>query len=211
MPSLETLLLFVVASFSLLVSPGPNMALVVSQGMANGSRGGVAVAFGIVIADLVLTVLITAGVAAILAAWSPLFDVLRFAGAAYLIRLAFISWRKRRTEALPSATLQSTWSIVRMSVITSLFNPKALLFFLVFLPQFVEPARGGLASQLFALGLVLTTLAFAFHATLGILSAKVRDWAGGKGASIVWLDRMQALVYFAIAVRLLALTRPRII
>lgn len=184
------------------------MALVVSQGLANGSRGGLAVASGIVVADLVLTGLVAAGVAAVLAAWPPFFDLLRYIGAAYLVWLAINSLRQRRTDGLPSTQTQSMTSIVRLSVITSLFNPKALLFFLLFLPQFVEPARGSVPFQLIVLGTVLTILAFIFHATLGTMSAMARNWADGQGPGIKWLARMQAAVFLGIALRLLVIEKP---
>src|SRR5690348_11502008 len=146
MPDSGTLLWFVAATFGLLLSPGPNMALVVSQGLAHGSRGGVAVAAGIALADLVLTVCVAAGVAALFAAWPPSFDLLRYTGAGYLGWLALRSLRRRHGRRAAGARMQGTASIVRLSVATSLLNPKALLFFLVFLPQFVEARQGHVAS-----------------------------------------------------------------
>jgi len=204
-PSPQTLLLFAAACLGLLVSPGPNMALVVSQGLAYGPRGGVAVAAGIVIADLVLTCLVVAGVAAMLAAWPESLDVLRFAGAAYLMWLARKSLRRRHGVDLPAAEPRTTGAIVRLSVFTSLLNPKALLFFMVFLPQFVEPARGGVTAQLAVLGVVLATIAFVFHALLGVASARARHWAMGQGTRVKWLDRLQAFVFLGLAFRLLLL------
>ncbi|MGY4516262.1 LysE family translocator [Lysobacter sp. HA18] len=204
-PSAQTLLLFVAACSGLLVSPGPNMALVVSQGLAYGPRGGVAVAAGIMIADLVLTTLVVAGVAAMLAAWPPSLDMLRFAGVAYLVWLALKSLRRRRESDLPISEPRSTRAIVQLSVLTSLLNPKALLFFMVFLPQFVEPQRGGVAMQLALLGAVLATIAFVFHALLGVASARARGWAEGQGNRVKWVDRLQAVVFLGIALRLLLL------
>ena len=125
MPSLQTLLLFVVATSGLLLSPGPNMALVVSQGLAYGARGGIAVALGIAIADLVLTLFVVVGVAALLAAWPAAIDGLRYLGAAYLLRLAWLALRRRHAGALPDAAARSTRAIVEVAVLTSLLNPKA--------------------------------------------------------------------------------------
>lgn len=207
-PQAATLLVFAGAVSALLLSPGPNMALVVSQGAAHGVRGGVAVAAGIALADLVLTVLVAAGVAALFSAWPSSFDVLRYAGAAYLAWLAVQALRRRRSAAVAVAPPRSTASIVRLSLATSLLNPKALLFFAVFLPQFVDAARGHVAAQLLFLGAVLTALAFAFHAALGIASAGARRWAGERLAGAAWIDRLQAAVFLGIALRLLFLSRP---
>lgn len=202
-PSAQTLLLFVAACLGLLISPWPNMALVVSQGLAYGPRGGVAVAAGIMIADLVLTLLVVAGVAAMLAAWPPSLDMLRFAGAAYLLWLAMKSLRRPHGSDLPTAEPRSTRAIVQLSIVTSLFNPKALLFFLVFLPQFVEPQCGAVGMQLALLGTVLATIAFVFHALLGVASAEARGWAAGRGTRVKWVDRLQALLFLGLALRLL--------
>ena len=204
-PSVQTWLLFVAASCGLLLAPGPNMALVVSQGLSYGPRGGLAVAAGIFIADLVLTASVVAGVAAALVTWPASLDVLRFAGATYLMWLARKSLRSRHSDGLPIVEPRSTRAIVQLSVVTSLLNPKALLFFLVFLPQFVEPERGQVPGQLAMLGVALTTIAFVFHAALGVLSAKARAWAGGQGAKVKWLDRLQAFVFLGLAFRLLLL------
>jgi threonine/homoserine/homoserine lactone efflux protein len=208
LPDPGTLALFVAATFGLLLSPGPNMALVVSQGLAHGPRGGVAGASGIALADLVLTMLVAAGVAALFAAWAPSFDLLRYAGAAYVAWLAFGSLRRRRDGSWPRAQAQRTAAIVRLAMLTSLLNPKALLFFLVFLPQFVEVRNGHVATQLLFLGIVLTAIAFAFHAGLGIASAKARAWAGSGIAAVAWMDRLQAAVFLGIAIRLVFLSRP---
>lgn len=206
MPDPGTLLLFVAAAFGLLLSPGPNMALVVSQGLAHGPRGGVAVACGIAVADMVLTVIVAAGVAALFAAWPPSFDVLRYTGAGYLAWLAIRSLRRGKRGRAPGAREQGTASIVRLSVATSLLNPKALLFFMVFLPQFVEARKGHVALQLLVLGFVLTAIAFVFHAGLGIASARARDWTSGRAAGVAWVDRLQAAVFLGIAIRLVFLS-----
>lgn len=205
MPDPATLLLFVAATFGLLLAPGPNMALVVSQGLAHGPRGGVAAASGIALADLVLTVCVAAGLAALFAAWPPSFDLLRYTGAAYLAWLAIQSLRRRRASAAADARKQDIASIVRLSVATSLLNPKALLFFMVFLPQFVEARKGHVATQFLVLGFVLTVIAFAFHACLGIASARARAWASGRAAGVAWVDRLQAAVFLGIAARLVFL------
>jgi threonine/homoserine/homoserine lactone efflux protein len=201
-------MLFCAASLGLFLSPGPNMALVVSQALVHGPRGGVAVASGIVIADLLLTVLVASGVAALVATWPPSFDVLRYAGAGYLVWLALKSLRRRQVGDQVTGATRSTASIIKLSVVTSLLNPKALLFFLVFLPQFVEPARGHVGLQLLGLGVVLAATAFVFHAALGVMSAQTRAWASGRWAGVVWLDRLQAAVFFGIALRLVLLIRP---
>jgi threonine/homoserine/homoserine lactone efflux protein len=90
----------------------------------------------------------------------------------------------------------------------SLLNPKALLFFLVFLPQFVDPGRGSVTAQLLVLGLMLSAIAFLFHASLGVFSGRAVSLLHGQGRSARWLDRLQASVLLGLAIRLLFLERP---
>lgn len=207
MPSLPTLLLFVVAVLGLMVSPGPNMALIVSNSLALGARGGIVSAAGIFVADLIMTMLVCAGIATVVATWPPAFDVLRYLGALYLAWLAMQALRRRTPALERQRATASLRQAFHGATLVSLLNPKAMLFFLVFLPQFVDPRRGAVTLQLLVLGLALSTIAFVFHALLGLFSAKVASVFLSLGRSVQWLDRLQAGLLFGLAVRLLFLER----
>lgn len=208
MPAASTLLLFSIAVLGLLLSPGPNMAMVVSQSLPHGARSGIASAAGIFVADLLMTLLVCAGIAAAAAAWPLFFDVLRWAGAAYLVRLAWSALRRRGHDAGGGAPLTSPRQAFRGAILVSLLNPKALLFFLVFLPQFVDARRGDTTTQLLVLGLSLSAIAFLFHALLGLCAGRVAAALRRHARSLRWLDRLQAGVLLGLAVRLLVLERP---
>lgn len=208
MPTASTLLLFSVAVLGLLVSPGPNMAMVVSHGLSHGARGGVACAAGIFVADLMLTLLVCAGIAALAAAWPPSFDLLRWAGALYLAWLAWKALRRDAPTLQQARAASSAWRAFRGAIVVSLLNPKALLFFLVFLPQFADPRRGGITAQLLVLGLLLSAIAFVFHALLGICAGRIAAGLRGRSRGLRWLDRLQAGVLLGLALRLLLLQRP---
>jgi len=200
-----TLALFCLAALGLLVSPGPNMAFVLSHGLSHGARGGLAVAAGILVADLAMTALVAIGVAALVATWPPAFDLLRLGGALMLLWLAWKAWRGRGDVAVAQARRRPLRQVFAASVAVSLLNPKALLFFLVFLPQFVRPAAGHVTAQLVELGGVLALLAFVFHALLGIFAARLGALARGRAAAgLGWLP---PAIYAALALRLLALQR----
>ena len=207
MPSLPTLLLFVVAVLGLMVSPGPNMALIVSNSLALGARGGIVSAAGIFVADLIMTMLVCAGIATVVATWPPAFDVLRYLGALYLAWLAMQALRRRTPALERQRATASLRQAFHGAALVSLLNPKAMLFFLVFLPQFVDPRRGAVTLQLLVLGLALSTIAFVFHALLGLFSAKVASVFLSLGRSVQWLDRLQAGLLIGLAVRLLFLER----
>lgn len=207
MPATHTLLLFTAAVLGLMLSPGPNMAFVLSQSFSRGMRGGVAVAGGIFAADIVMTILTVLGVATLVAAWPPSFDLLRYAGAGYLVWLALQTWQRRRSSAASEPELRPLRDVFFHAVLVSLLNPKALLFFLVFLPQFVEPARGHVAEQLLWLGVLMSIVAFVFHSLLAFSCGQLRNWRAGHAVPRPWLQGLQSGVFLALAIRLFMLDR----
>jgi threonine/homoserine/homoserine lactone efflux protein len=212
MISLATLALFLLAVLALFLSPGPNMAFVLSHGVAHGPRGGFAAALGISSADLVHTLFAATGVTALVAAWPPSFDLLRYAGALYLLWLAVQSLRSSN-GGLPGGTRAQSSAfgrIVRMAFFNNLVNPKALLFFMVFLPQFVDPARGSVPLQLVQLGVMLSAAALAFNTLLGACSGQVGRWLQRRPGAERFQRGLLALVMVGLAIRLLLLDRPSV-
>lgn len=207
MISLSTLSVFLLAILTLFLSPGPNMAFVLSHGVAHGMRGGCAAAFGIGAADLVLTVMAATGITAMMAAWPPAFDILRYAGALYLIRLAIQAIRKPGQAAIAEGRELPTATIFRMAMCNSLLNPKALLFFIVFLPQFVDPARAVLP-QIAVLGLILSIASVAFNLVLAAFSGQVGRYLARNPRAATVQSWFLGSVLAALAVRLLLLDRP---
>lgn len=203
-----TLSLFVLAVLALFVSPGPNMAFVLSHGLAHGVRGGFAAAIGISAADLVHTLCAATGVTALVAAWPPSFDVLRYAGAVYLLWLAWQALRpggtRRASEAQPAGFAR----IVRMALLNNLVNPKALLFFMVFLPQFVDPANGHVTLQLLVLGVILSVMALVFNTVLGAFSGQIGRRLQARPGAAKFQRGFLAFVMAGLALRLLLLDRP---
>ncbi|SFQ26281.1 LysE family translocator [Variovorax sp. 770b2] len=208
MIGIATLSLFLLAVLALFLSPGPNMAFVLSHGVAHGPRGGFAAAIGISAADLVHTLFAATGVTALVAAWPPSFDVLRYAGALYLVWLAVQALRSGGLRTDAQAQPAGFGRIVRMALLNNLVNPKALLFFMVFLPQFVDPSRGSVALQLVQLGVVLSVAALAFNTLLGACSGQVGRWLQRRPGAEKFQRTLLALVMVGLAIRLLMLDRP---
>lgn len=201
------LYLFVLASLLLLIIPGPNMAFVTSHAMAHGWRGGTAAALGISFADLLMTAMVSAGVGAVVMSWAPAFELLRIAGAGYLLWLA---WQALKTPSVPKergAALRSLKNIFVRGTLNSLLNPKALLFFMVFLPQFVNVQSGHITVQLLFLGTLLATIALAFHIALGVCAAKIGRALGRQRGSRLG-NYAFAAVMAGLAARLLLVQRP---
>ncbi|MGC5702165.1 LysE family translocator [Pseudomonas sp. NFXW11] len=209
MLDLTTLSIFLGAVLLLLLSPGPNMAFVISHGLAYGWRGGVASGLGIGLADTCLTLLTASGVTALVASWPPAFDLIRYAGVAYLLWLAAKALRSGSALNLARAPRVSLSRVFVQALCNSLLNPKALLFFMVFLPQFVRPEHGSIAVQLVLLGLLLTLVSGIFHTSLGVfgaaLSRSLARSTAGYGRLQSWL---LAAVLLALALRLALLNRP---
>jgi threonine/homoserine/homoserine lactone efflux protein len=211
MISPATLALFLLAVLALFLSPGPNMAFVLSHGVAHGPRGGFAAALGISSADLVHTLFAATGVTALVAAWPPSFDLLRYAGALYLLWLAAQALRSNGgPPAGPRAQTSAFARIVRMAFLNNLVNPKALLFFMVFLPQFVDPSRGSVPLQLVQLGVMLSAAALAFNTLLGACSGQVGRWLQRRPGAEKFQRDLLALVMVGLAIRLLLLDRPAV-
>ncbi|WP_282396401.1 LysE family translocator [Pseudomonas sp. PS01298] len=208
MIDLATLAVFSGAVLLLLLSPGPNMAFVITHGVTHGWRGGMASALGIGVADLLLTGLTASGVTAVVASWPPSFDLIRFAGVIYLLWLVFKTLQKRPGGAQAQVERVPLGRVFLQAMLNSLLNPKALLFFVVFLPQFVRPETGSIAIQLLVLGGVLTVIAAVFHLLLGIFGGAVSRFFAGCPAGAALQKWGLATVLTVLAVRLALMSRP---
>ena len=203
-----TLLIFVGAVMLLLLSPGPNMAFVISHGASYGWRGGVASGLGIGLADLILTALTAMGVTALVASWPPAFDLIRYAGGLYLLWLAFKALQKTSASGTSDVAQVPLKTLLIRAMLNSLLNPKALLFFMVFLPQFVNAQRGSIALQLVLLGMVLTLVSGVFHTLLGVFGSTVSRRVSSTSTFAKWQSLGLAAVLLLLAVRLVLMTRP---
>lgn len=204
----STLSVFLLAVLVLFLSPGPNMAFVLSHGVAHGPRGGFAAALGIGAADLVHTVSSATGITALVAAWPPAFDILRYAGALYLVWLAVQAIRTPGKAAISDRKHTPTVQIFRMAMLNNLLNPKALLFFIVFLPQFVDVAHGNVVLQLGVLGVTLSIAAVFFNTALGAFSGQIGKFLNRNPHAAKFQSWFLGGVLASLAVRLLLLDRP---
>src|SRR4051812_27193179 len=156
------------------------MAFVLTSAAAYGWRGGVAAAVGIGVVDLIFTLICAFGLAGLLQATPAAFDAIRWAGAAYLIYLAVMCIRTadyaRKTDAAPAEP--SRWAIFLRGLGSNIANPKAILFFLVFIPQFIDAGHGSVFAQFVVLGSALAVIGTLFHGSLGALGAAGAALAG---------------------------------
>ena len=188
MPAPSTLALFALAAIALIAIPGPNMLFIAAQSMARGRQAGFAAALGLLTGTLIYVAAAAAGVAAIIASSALAFDALRYIGAAYLIYLGIKAWRTRDE---PVAIDFQPGRAYRQAIVVQLLNPKVALFFLAFLPQFVDPERGPAATQVLVLGAILGMLGLAMDCGYALIaSVAARRFTG--------LNRWSGVVYIAL-------------
>jgi threonine/homoserine/homoserine lactone efflux protein len=193
---------FFVATLALNLAPGPDMTYVAARSLGQGRRAGLISALGISAGCVVHIVAAAAGVAVLLRAWPPAYAVIRLAGAAYLIYLGLgMLWNAGRGDGLRPMADASDGDIFRQGVITNVLNPKVAMFFLAFLPQFIDPSRGPAGLQTLALGL-------AFNVSGTLVNAAVA-WAAGAGRTLLesrdgraWFQRASGAILTALGLRL---------
>jgi threonine/homoserine/homoserine lactone efflux protein len=139
--------------------------------------------------------------------WAPAFELLRAGGVCYLLWLAWQSLKTPTGARASGGTLKSLRSIFARGMVNSLLNPKALLFFMVFLPQFVTVERGDVSLQLVFLGSLLALIALVFHALLGLCAARLgKAFEASNRRSLA--NYAFAAVMATLAARLMLLQRP---
>ena len=174
------LLLFVTASLALIVVPGPDMIYVLTRGVSQGRTAGLISATGVCCGVLVHTSFAAVGLSAILAQSALAFSVVKYAGAAYLLYLGVRTVLEREGFAAPERARRARLSIVfRQGILSNVLNPKVALFFLAFLPQFVDPAAGATGLQMLGFGMAFTLMGLAVLSvvalTSGVLGERLRS------------------------------------
>lgn len=188
---------FVAAGLALNLTPGADVMFATASGLAGGPRAGIAAAGGVALGALVHTILAAAGLAAVLAAAPAVYVALTWLGAGYLLWLAIRAWRAG--PVLPGQGAPRLGPAFRRGFVTNALNPKVALFVLAFLPQFTRPEAGPAWAQMLFLGGVFALTGFVITAAYSLAASYgARRLARASG----WLNRLSALVFGAIALRL---------
>jgi threonine/homoserine/homoserine lactone efflux protein len=182
MPSLSTLVLYAGTAVLILLVPGPAVLYIVSQGVQHGRRAAVPVVLGIHTGTLVQVAACAVGLSWLLLSSSLAFAVVKYAGAAYLIYLGVRRLRSRSEFAMAEAgTPRSVARMYGEGVLVNILNPKLALFFLAFLPQFVDPARGSIGGQVAMLGVVFVLIGLCTDGAFALLAGTVGPWLSRSG------------------------------
>jgi threonine/homoserine/homoserine lactone efflux protein len=198
-PNLAILLPFLAATLALNITPGADMAYVVARSLGQGRGAGVVSALAITAASIIHVGLSTIGLATLLAHSPVAFRLLQYAGAGYLLFIAWRLWRDGGSQAARPAPTASQGRIFAQGVLTNVLNPKVALFILAFVPQFVDPTRGSTALQMVVLGGVFCLSSTIVNVGIALLAARAGRSLAGSGR---WLRRISAGVLGLLALRL---------
>ncbi len=196
----STLLAFAAASLAVYLAPGADMAYIASHSVPHGLRAGAWAATGTVLGVFIQAVAAATGATAIFLVSPLAFEAVRWAGVAYLCWLGI---RLLRAPApglgAEAARRQRAGPVVLKGMAINLLNPKISLFFLAFLPQFADPAQGGMFAQLLTLGLLFAGGAIAWCYFLAWAFARLGGWLARRRASLIWQNRISggAMLLFA--------------
>jgi threonine/homoserine/homoserine lactone efflux protein len=200
----DTLLPFAALSLGLVLTPGPNMIYLMSRSLSQGWRAGAVSLVGTVMGFVVFILCAALGLTAIAFAIPILYDIVKFAGAAYLLWLAWQSLKPGGTSMFATGALTPAGArqLVTMGFFTNLLNPKVALFYVALLPQFVDPARGNLFAQYVVLGLVQVTISATVNFLFILSAGAVSRFLARRPLWLLIQRYLMGVVLGALAVRI---------
>jgi threonine/homoserine/homoserine lactone efflux protein len=195
--------LFITVSWALIIAPGPDILYVITRGMAHGRRAGMLSALGVICGILVHITAAALGLTLIFQTSALAFLAVKYLGAGYLIYLGIKSWRERNIFTLQtSSSTVSSGQLFWQGVLSNVLNPKIAIFFLAFLPQFVDKSTSQMTLQLVTLGLTFAFLGLPFLVGVGYSSGTIGSWITRRPHYAQFLGRLSGGILVALGVRL---------
>ena len=195
--------LFIAAAVALALAPGPDNVFVLMQSALHGPRAGIVVTLGLCTGLLVHTAAVVLGVAALVQTSAIAFTVLKLAGAAYLLYLAWGAFRAR-ASGLPGNAPQALTvaALYHRGIIMNITNPKVAIFFLAFLPQFADAQRGPVWAQVMLFGALFIASAMVVFCTIAWAAGFLGSWLRRTPSAELIMNRVAGAVFIALAIRL---------
>jgi threonine/homoserine/homoserine lactone efflux protein len=195
-------LLFLATSIAITVAPGPDNLQVLARGISQGRAAGLVAALGFAAGITFHTTLAAFGVAALLRSSPLAFEAIKLAGAAYLIWIGIKALRSQGLASAHQRAPQPLMTVFRQSVLGNLLNPKVTLFFVVFLPQFVQPnGAQSVTVQMLELGVLFMLQTVVVFSLFGVCAGIIGGWLKRRPRVGVWLDRLAGATFIAIGIR----------
>ena len=195
--------LFIGVSWALILAPGPDMLYVITRGMAHGRKAGMLSAVGVVCGIIVHTTAAAFGLTLILQTSALAFLFVKLAGAIYLVYLGIKSWREKSAFHLGTVAARTTSrALFWQGVLSNVLNPKIAIFFLAFLPQFVDKGSDHVALQLVTLGITFACFGLCFLLVVGYSSGSIGSWLALRPKYARFFQRLAGGILIGLGIRL---------
>jgi threonine/homoserine/homoserine lactone efflux protein len=196
-------LAFLLTTLVVVVTPGTGVVYTLAAGLARGRRASVVAAFACTLGIVPHVIATVTGVAALLNASASAFQILKYAGVAYLLYMAWATVRDKEAITVEQDTTpRSAGRVIVRGVLINLLNPKLTIFFFAFLPQFVSPSEPHAVVRMLVLSGVFMLATFVVFAAYGILAASVRSHVTSRPRVMTWLRRSFAGSFVALGAKL---------
>lgn len=200
---MTTMLTFLTAAIILTLMPGPDILFVTAQSISQHKRAGIMTALGLCTGLIVHISAAAFGISAIIYQSATAFTIVKLAGAAYLLYLAWQSFRARNeTYLLQKQKPLENWSLYKKGIIMNILNPKVSLFFLALLPQFVNETSGNVSLQMIILGILFIVQALLIFTTVSFLAEKIGDMLAKHTTLSKKLNVIQGVLFTLIAMQI---------
>ena len=205
---LDVLGTYFIACLILAIAPGPDNIFVLTQSALQGKKAGIFVVLGLCTGLLFHTTAVALGVAVIFKTSQNAFTLLKVAGALYLIYLAWGAFRSGATSIESgNNTILRSGQLYRRGIFMNITNPKVSIFFLAYLPQFANPARGSITIQMLMLGAVFILSAILVFGAIALAAGSLGEWLSRSQQVQRWINRLAGTVFVGLAIKLLMTER----
>ncbi len=194
---------FLLTTLIIVASPGTGAVYTIAAGLTRGARTSVWAAFACTLGIVPHLVAALSGVAALLHTSALLFELVKYAGVAYLLYMAWATLKERGAMRIdPKTDARSAWQIIVDGILLNLLNPKLSIFFVAFLPQFIAADEPHVLARMLELSGVFMAATFVIFAIYGLFAAAMRDRVLGSASAMAWMRRTFAAAFVALGARL---------
>jgi threonine/homoserine/homoserine lactone efflux protein len=199
---------FLITALIIVATPGTGAIYTISAGLSRGARASVVAAFGCTVGIVPHLAAAVTGTAALLRASGVAFETVKFLGVAYLLYMAWVSWRDKTPLVVQEQPAEkSAWRVILSAILVNLLNPKLTLFFFAFLPQFVPPGSPHELSRLLWLSAVFMGMTFVVFTIYGVFAAAVRRHLIDRPRIILRIRKLFAASFVALGLKLATTAR----
>jgi len=200
---LQNFLLFALASFILNITPGADMLCVATRSTGQGVKAGIISSLGVMVGCIVHATAAVIGLSAVIASSATAFTIIKYAGAAYLIYLGIRSFLSKDNSfsIAENSEAVSGQKIFIQGAITNVLNPKVALFFLAFLPQFINVTQGNTAFQILFLGTWFNVSGTFVNILVSLFFGKVGKWLSTSPAFIQWQEKITGAILIVLGIK----------